>query len=54
MGQRRNKYRILMDKPEERRAIGRPRCACTLEGTTQIDLEKNRVGGCGMNSAGSG
>jgi len=40
MGERRNEYRILMDKLEERKAIGRPSCACTWEGTTQIDLEE--------------
>jgi hypothetical protein len=40
MGERRNEYRILMDKLEEVRKIGRPRCACTWEGTTQIDFEE--------------
>jgi len=40
MRERRNEYRILMDKLGEMRAIGRPRCACAWEGTIQIDLEE--------------
>jgi hypothetical protein len=36
----RNEYRILINKLEEMRTIGRPRCACAWEGTTQIDLEE--------------
>ena len=40
MREKRNVYRIFMDKLEERKAIGRPRCTYTWERIAQIDLEE--------------
>jgi len=43
MGERRGVYRVLVDKPEEKRPLGRPRCR--WDDNTEMDLQEVRCGG---------
>jgi hypothetical protein len=51
MGAIRNAYTILARKPERKRPLGRPRCR--WKDNIKMDLIE-RVGGCGLDSCGSG
>jgi hypothetical protein len=44
MGEKRNAYRILMGKPEEKRPLGRPRCRWM----DNIKMDLREVGWGGM------
>jgi len=48
----RNAYKILVGKPERKRPRGRPRSR--WEDNIKMDLKGNSVGGCGLDSSGSG
>jgi hypothetical protein len=52
MGEMRNMYKILVGKPKGKRPLRRPRRGC--ENNIKIDLMGNILGGCGLNSCGSG
>ena len=43
MGQRRGAYRVLVEKPEEKRPLGRPRSS--LEDSIKMDLQEVGCGG---------
>jgi hypothetical protein len=43
MGERRGLYRVLVEKPEGKRPLGRPRCR--WENINKIDLQEVRCGG---------
>jgi hypothetical protein len=45
-------YKVFVGKPEGKRPLGRPRCRC--EDGMGMDLRENGIGGCGLDSAGSG
>jgi hypothetical protein len=44
MGEKRNAYRILEGKPEEKRPLGRPRCTCV----DHIKMDRREIGWDGM------
>jgi hypothetical protein len=48
----RNAYKILVRKPEGKKPLGKPRRR--WEDNIKIDFFGNRVGGCGLDSSGSG
>jgi hypothetical protein len=52
MGEGRNVYRILVGKPEGKRPLGRPRRR--WEDGIKMDLGEIGLGGCGVDSLGSG
>jgi hypothetical protein len=45
MGVKRNAYRLLVEKPEEKRALGRPRCKWV--DNIKMDLGEIEWGGAG-------
>jgi hypothetical protein len=45
-------YKVLVRKPEGRRPLGRPRCR--WEDGIRMDLREIGLGGCGLDSTGSG
>jgi hypothetical protein len=52
MEEKRNVYRLLVGKPEEKRPLGRPRYRWI--DNIKMDLFRDRVGGCGLDWFGSG
>jgi hypothetical protein len=59
LGEKKNAYRILVGKPERKRALGRPRCRCV--DNIKIDLKETgsdvwmgliwlRIGASGVNT----
>jgi hypothetical protein len=52
MGEGRNVYRVLMGKPEGKRPLERPRRR--WEDGIEMDLREIGLGGCGVDSPGSG
>jgi hypothetical protein len=52
MGETINIYTLLVGKPEAKRPLWRPRSR--LEDNSKIDLHRNRVWGCEINSSSSG
>jgi hypothetical protein len=52
MGEGRNLYRVLVGKPEGKRPLERQRCR--WENGIKMDLEEIGLGGCGVDSSGSG
>jgi hypothetical protein len=52
MGEGRNVYRVLMEKPERKKSLGRPRRR--WEDGIRMDLREIGWGVCGVDSAGSG
>jgi hypothetical protein len=52
MGERRGAYRVLMEKPEGRRPLGRPRRR--WEDNSKTDFREVGCGVCGLNWAGLG
>jgi hypothetical protein len=52
MGQERKVYKVLVGKPEGKRPLGRPRCQ--WEDGIRMDLREIGLGGCGLDSTGSG
>jgi hypothetical protein len=52
MGEERKVYKVLVRKPEGKRPLGRPRRR--LEDGIRMDLREIGLGGCGLDSAGSG
>ena len=52
IGERRGVYRVLVGKPERKRALGRPRRR--WEDNIKMDLQEVGCGGCGLDRAGSG
>ena len=49
MGERRGIYRVLVWKPEEKRALGRPRCR--WEDNIKMDLQEVGCAGYGLDRA---
>jgi hypothetical protein len=45
-------YKVLVGKPEGKRPLGRPKCR--WEDGIRMDLKSNWLGGCGVDSVGSG
>jgi hypothetical protein len=52
MGEERKLYKVLVGKPEGRRLLGRPRRR--WEDGIRTDLTEIGLGGCGLDSTGSG
>jgi hypothetical protein len=52
MGEERKVYKILLGKPEGKRPLGRPRRR--WEDRIRMDLREIGLGGCGLDSTGSG
>jgi hypothetical protein len=52
MGEVRGAYNILVERPEGRRPLGRPRCR--WEDNIKMDLREIGFWGCGLDSLGSG
>jgi hypothetical protein len=52
MGEERKVYKFLVGKPEGKRPLGRPRRR--WEDGIRMDLRKIGLGGCGLDSTGSG
>jgi hypothetical protein len=52
MGEERKLYKVLVGKPEGKRPLGRPRRR--WEDGIRIDLRETGLGGCGLDSTGSG
>jgi hypothetical protein len=52
MGEERKVYKVLVGKPEGRRPLGRSRCR--WEDDVRKDLREIGLGGCGLDSTGSG
>jgi hypothetical protein len=52
MGEERKVYKVLMGKPEGKRPLGRPRRM--WEDGIRMDLRESGLGGCGLDSTGSG
>jgi hypothetical protein len=52
MGEGRNVYRVLVGKPEGKRPLERPRRR--WEDGIKMDLREIGLGGCGVDSTGSG
>jgi hypothetical protein len=52
MGGERNVYKVLVGKPEGKRPLGRRRCR--WEDGIRMDLREIGLGGCGLDSTGSG
>jgi hypothetical protein len=52
MGEEREMYRVLAGKPEGKRPLGRPRRR--WEDEMRVDLREIGLGGCGLDSTGSG
>jgi hypothetical protein len=52
MGDERNVYKVFVGKPEGKRPLGRPRHR--WEDGIRMDLRETGLGGCGMDSTGSG
>jgi hypothetical protein len=52
MGKMRNSYNMLVGKPEWRRPLGRPRHE--REDNVRVELNRNRLGSCGLDSSDSG
>jgi hypothetical protein len=50
MGAKRKVYKVLVGKPKGRRLLGRPR----WEDGVRMDLREIGLGGCGLDSTGSG
>jgi hypothetical protein len=50
MGEKRNAYRILVEKPERKRPLGRPRWVDNIK----MDLKRDRIGWYGLDRSGSG
>jgi hypothetical protein len=53
-GEKRNAYRILVRKSEEKRPLGRPRPMCMWVDNIKIDLKRDRVGWYELDRSGSG
>jgi hypothetical protein len=52
MGKERKMYKVLVGKPEGKRPLGRPRRR--WEDGIRMDLVETGVGGCELDSTGSG
>jgi hypothetical protein len=52
MGEKRKAYKVLVGKPKGKRQLGRPRCR--WEDGIRMDLREIGLGGCGLDSTGSG
>jgi hypothetical protein len=52
MGEERKLYKVLVEKPEGKRPLGRPRRR--WEDGIRMDLREIGLGGCGLDSTGSG
>jgi hypothetical protein len=52
MGEERKVYKVLVGKPEGKRPLGRPRRR--WEDGIRMDLREIGLGGCGLDSTGSG
>jgi hypothetical protein len=52
MHERDEKYKILVVNHEGKRPLGIP--TRIWEGNVKMDLQHNKMGGCGLNSCGSG
>jgi hypothetical protein len=52
MGEERKLYKFLVGKPEGKRPLGRPRRR--WEDGIRMDLREISLGGCGLDSTGSG
>jgi hypothetical protein len=52
MGEKRNVYRLLVGKPEEKRSLGRPRRRWI--DNIKMDLFRDRIECCGLNWSGPG
>jgi hypothetical protein len=52
MGEERKVYNVLVGKPAGRRPLGRPRRR--WENLVRMDLRESALGGCGLDSTGSG
>jgi hypothetical protein len=52
MGEERKVYKVLVGKPEVKRPLGRPRRR--WEDGVRMDLRETGLGGCGLDSTGSG
>jgi hypothetical protein len=52
MGEKRNAYRILVEGPEGKRPLGRPRRRWV--DNIKIDLKRDRMGWYGLERTGSG
>jgi hypothetical protein len=51
-GEERKVYKVLVGKPEGKRPLGRPKRRC--EDGIRMDLREIGLGGCGLDSTGSG
>jgi hypothetical protein len=55
MGKKRNAYRILVEKPEGKRPLGRPRRRKVDNIKIRaVDIKRDRMGWCGLDRSGSG
>jgi hypothetical protein len=52
MGEEKKLYKVLVGKPEGQRPLGKPRHR--WEDGTRMDLRETGLGGCGLDSIGSG
>jgi hypothetical protein len=52
MGEERKVYKVLVEKPDGKRPLGRPRRR--WEDGIRMDLRETGLGGCGLDSTGSG
>jgi hypothetical protein len=52
MGEMRNPYKIFVGKSEGNRSLERSRRGRSAD--VKMELKRNRMGGCGLNSFGSG